>query len=86
MPVLDMLRLGYIIHSAHRTGTGFFTTTAFTVHGANIGRGIFFAFAMVGFGMGCVMIVALVSCFGLSRVMIMARMVVATITSAGSCE
>ena len=83
MPILNMFRLGNITHPAYRTGTGFFTTTAFAVHGADIGRGILLAFAMVCFRMGSIMIVALVSRFGLSSVMIMASMVVAAIASAG---
>ena len=83
MPILNMFRLGNIIHPAHRACAGFFTPAAFAMHGADIGRGILLAFAMVCFRMGSIMIVALVSRFGLSSVMIMASMVVAAIASAG---
>ena len=61
MPILDMLGLGHIIHPADGAVTGFFTSASFAVHGANVGRGILFALAMMGFSVGCVMILALMS-------------------------
>ena len=83
MPILDMLRLGNIIHSAHRAVARFFTPAAFAVHGADISRGVFFALAMLCLGSGCIMVMAIMRSFRMSGVMIMVTVIMSTIAPTG---
>ena len=46
MPIFDVLCPGHIVHTAYRAGAGFFAAAAFTMHGANVGGGIFLSFRM----------------------------------------
>ena len=75
MSVVCMLGLGDIIHPAGRALTRLIAATAFAVHRANVGRGIFFPFTMRFCFSG----------FGLSAVVVVLRVVVIVVMAA-ACE
>ena len=58
-----MVGLAHVVHAAHRAFTGLIASAAFEVHGADIGRGVFGAFAVrnvLGFPGRCVLVGAVV--------------------------